>query len=145
MTGTPDFATASGAEIGRALREFGINLLVRDIPRTAAFLQAVLGFEVLRAERGFGLFRRGGVLVQAHEDATYGSHPLLGLLPEAGIRGAGVELRLFECDPDQAESAATAHGYMVLRESQDRPHGLRECFLLDPDGYCWVPSKRLPT
>jgi hypothetical protein len=143
MVAPPDFTNASGPEIGRALTPFGINLLVRNGVRTAEFLEGVLGFIRLRLGDGFGLFRRDGVLIQIHEDSTYGAHPLLGLLPEAGARGAGVELRLFECDPDQAEAAARARGHMVLRDTQDRPHGLRECYLLDPDGYCWVPSRRI--
>ncbi|MGR3983992.1 MAG: glyoxalase, partial [Gammaproteobacteria bacterium] len=46
--------------------------------------------------------------------------------------------------PDAAEKRARAGGYEVLQASADKPHGLRECFLLDPDGYCWVPSMRLP-
>lgn len=141
--GEPDFATATGAEIGRALTSFGVNLLVRNAARTASFLTKVLGFTQIRLGDGFGLFRLGDVLVQIHEDATYGTHPLLSLLPENSARGAGAELRLFECAPDDAEARARLHGYVVLRESLDRPHGLRECFLLDPDGYCWVPSRRL--
>ncbi len=136
-----DYTTASAPELGRALREFGINLLVRAIPRTEAFLVEVLDFQPLRNENGFALLRRGATLVQLHEDATYHAHPLPSLLPESGVRGGGVELRLFACDPDAAEAKARARGDMVLRESLDRPHGLRECFLLDPDGYCWVPSR----
>lgn len=139
----PDFATASGPEIGRVLTPFGVNLLVRKGTLTAAFLTDVLGFTQIRLGDGFGLFRLGTVLVQIHEDATYAAHPLPSLLPEAGARGAGVELRLFECDPDRAEVRARAQGAVVLRETLDRPHGLRECYILDPDGYCWVPSRRL--
>ncbi|MCA3628712.1 MAG: glyoxalase, partial [Methylobacterium sp.] len=112
--------------------------------RTASFLVEVLGFTQIRLGDGYGLFRLGSVLIQIHEDAVYAEHPLPSLLPEAGARGAGIELRLFECDPDQAEAKALDRGDMVLRETLDRPHGLRECFILDPDGYCWVPSKRLP-
>lgn len=140
---SPDLAEATGAEIGRSLTHFGINLIVRNGNRTAAFLTRVLGFAQIRLGDGFGLFRLGDVLIQIHEDATYGANPLLSLLPESGARGAGVELRLFECDPDAAEMRAREHGYHILRESLDRPHGLRECFLLDPDGYCWVPSRRI--
>jgi hypothetical protein len=29
---------------------------------------------------------------------------------------------------------------VVLAASADKPHGLRECFLADPDGYVWVPG-----
>ena len=137
-------AHASGPEIGRTLTPFGINLLVRDGRRTAAFLTEVLGFTQVRLGDGYGLFRLGSFLIQTHEDATYAGHPLPSLLPEAGARGGGIELRLFECDPDEAERRALARGDVVLRETLGRPHGLRECFLLDPDGYCWVPSARLP-
>lgn len=139
----PDFSTASGAEIGRALRGFGVNLLVRDGARSIEFLTQALGFSLLRFERGFALLRRVDVLVQLHEDPTYHENPLPGLLPEAGPRGGGVELRLYDCDPDQAEARARARGDMIFRECRDRPHGLRECYILDPDGYCWVPSRRL--
>ncbi len=137
-------AQASGPEIGRTLTPFGINLLVRDGKQTAAFLTEVLGFTQIRLGDGYGLFRLGSILIQIHEDAVYSEHPLPSLLPEAGARGAGIELRLFESDPDEAEARANARGDMILRETLDRPHGLRECFILDPDGYCWVPSKRLP-
>lgn len=136
-----DFATASGAEIGKALRGFGVNLLVRNGTRSITFLCETLGFSLLRHERGFAILRLGEVLVQLHEDPTYHENPLPGLLPEHGPRGGGVELRLFECDPDQAEARARARGDMVFRECMDRPHGLRECYILDPDGYCWVPSR----
>ena len=58
-------------------------------------------------------------------------------------RGAGVELRLYGVDPDQAEARARAAGQVVLAGSADKPHGLRECYLLDEDGYTWVPSRPL--
>jgi hypothetical protein len=31
-----------------------------------------------------------------------------------------------------------------LAASEDKPHGLRECYLLDPEGYVWVPGRPLP-
>lgn len=136
--------TASGPDVGRALSAFGVNLLVRNGQRTAAFLIEALGFTQIRLGDGYGLFRLGSVLIQIHEDTSYTGNPLPSLLPESGPRGAGVELRLFECDPDVAETCAKGRGDVVLRETLDRPHGLRECYILDPDGYCWVPSKRLP-
>ena len=31
-------------------------------------------------------------------------------------------------------------GYTVLAGAMDKPHGLREVYLLDQDGYLWVPG-----
>ena len=56
------------------------------------------------------------------------------------LRGAGVELRLYDLDPDAAEARARAAGYHVLQVAANKPHGLRECYLVDPDGYVWVPG-----
>jgi hypothetical protein len=82
-----------------------------------------------------------------HQDGTYGENPLLSLLPEAGARGAGIELRFYDTDPDDALRLAIKHAdrfsCSVLRGCSDRPHGLRECYLLDENGYCYVPSRQL--
>src|SRR3990172_2216459 len=43
-------------------------------------------------------------------------------------------------DPDEAEAAARRLGFPVLAGATDKPHGLREAFLLDADGYLWVPD-----
>ncbi len=59
-------------------------------------------------------------------------------------RGAGVELRIYGCDPDQAEARARELGFTVLSGAMDKPHGLRECVILDDDGYAWVPAVALP-
>jgi catechol 2,3-dioxygenase-like lactoylglutathione lyase family enzyme len=139
----PDFATMAPPVLGRMLIEFGVNLLVRETARSVAFLEAIFGFTTLRHGNGFAILRLGHTLVQLHADETYHDNPLPSLLPENGPRGGGVELRLFEVDPDQAEARAVARGDLVLRTSLDRPHGLRECYILDPDGYAWVPSRRL--
>jgi hypothetical protein len=52
----------------------------------------------------------------------------------------GAELRLHGRDPDAAEAAAKRLGYTVLASATDKPHGLREVFLIDSDGYLWVPD-----
>ena len=134
----------SAEEMGHRLRGFGINLLVTEVSRTVIFMRDVLGFTVRRESVDYAVLSYRGRLYQLHADATYSSHPLPAFLPEAGLRGAGVELRLYQSDPDRAEQRARAGGYEVLQESKDKPHGLRECFLLDPDGYCWVPSVKIP-
>ena len=88
-----------------------------------------------------------GLLVAAgalHADATYGSNPLLSLLPEAGPRGAGAEFRLYATDPDEAAArVADVADAVLLQAATDKPHGLRECVILCSNGYAWVPSRHL--
>ena len=139
-----DIESMSGPEFGHTLEGFGINLLVSNVVRACAFLSDILDFQVVRSSEDFAVLAHRGVLYQLHGDHTYGSNPLPSLLPENGARGAGVELRLYEIDPDDAAKRAEDAGYMVLQGATDKPHGLRECYLLDPDGYCWVPSVRIP-
>jgi len=58
-------------------------------------------------------------------------------------RGAGIELRLYGTDPDAAEGRAREAGAIVLAGAIDKPHGLREAYILDGDGYVWVPCRPL--
>ena len=97
--------------------------------------------KVHRANRDFAVVQSGRAYFQLHADHTYHSNPLPSLLPQNGARGAGVELRLYEIDPDECEVRARKLDFVILKKSEDRPHGLRECYILDNDGYCWVPSR----
>ena len=51
---------ASAPEFGRNLTGFGINLLVKDVERTATFLTEILGMEIHRADRDFAVLEDGG-------------------------------------------------------------------------------------
>ena len=42
--------------------------------------------------------------------------------------------------PTRPSAAALKHGYEVLEPATDKPHGLREAYILDGDGYVWVPD-----
>ena len=142
-----DIRSASGADYGRSLAGFGINILVRNIAEETAWLGEVLQLEVIRQDASFAVIGYGKQHFMLHVDASYAENPLLSLVPETGIRGGGLELRLYDTDPDAAlprarKAEAEGRG-SVLRECSDRPHGLRECYLLDPNGYCWIPSSRL--
>ena len=135
---------------GRSLTGMGVNLLVRDVTHSLGFLTEVLGLEVVYADADFAVLRHGsregggpeggGQDVILHADHTYAEHPLLALTGDGALRGAGVELRLYGIDPDGAEARARARGDTVFAETRDKPHGLRECYLADPDGYIWVPG-----
>ncbi len=139
-----DFETVSAEAFGRALKGIGLNLLVRDAAAEASFLAAVFGMTAHRQGRDFAIMSYHGQIFQLHSDGTFASHPLHALLPEAGPRGAGLEIRLYETDPDIASArAASIADAVVLQEPKDKPHGLRECVILCPNGYAWVPSRRI--
>lgn len=126
---------------GRSLTGFSVNLLVSDVAASVGFATDILGAVLVYGDPDFAVLRHSGAEWMLHADHAYDSHPLSGIARGATGRGAGVELRLYHCDPDRAEAAARAAGYTVLAGAADKPHGLREAYLLDPDGYCWVPSR----
>ena len=138
-----DYETVTAADFGKSLRGLGLNLLVRDVEATAEFLADVFGVGVHRLSRDFAIVTYGAHVFQLHADGTYHANPLLALLPENPPRGAGVEIRLYDTDPDDAAARAEARGATILQAPADKPHGLREAYILCGDGYAWVPSRPL--
>lgn len=138
-----DYETVSPETFGAGLRGIGLNLLTRDVRRMADQLVSVFGMTAHRVSDDFAILRYGDQVFQIHSDGTYARHPLLGLLPENPPRGAGLEIRLYDTDPDETAAKAGAAGMTVLQPPTDKPHGLRECYLLCADGYAWVPSRPL--
>jgi len=131
-------------DYGRSLKGFGINLLVQDMDRALAFQTDVLQAEIIYSDPDFAVLRGYEAEWMLHADHTYRDHPLSGSLSPDIPRGVGVELRLHGCDPDAAEARAIEQGYTVLAGAMDKPHGLRESYLLDDDGYLWVTDRPLP-
>ena len=129
----------TAADYGRSLRGLGVNLLVRDIEAALPFHREVLDAEVVHADPDFAVLRRNGAEWMLHADHTYQDHPLHGSLTDDLARGIGAEIRLYGRDPDDAEAAARRLDFTVLQGAADKPHGLRETFLIDADGYLWVP------
>ncbi|MDQ2089872.1 VOC family protein [Marimonas arenosa] len=138
-----DYETVEAEVFGAALRGIGLNLVCRDVRATAAFLRRVFDMAVHRLSDDFAIVSYGHDVFQLHSDGTYAANPILNLLPENPPRGAGVEIRLFDTDPDEAAARAELAGDTVLQNPTDKPHGLREAYILDPDGYAWVPSRAL--
>lgn len=136
-----DYETVSADTFGASLRGLGINLLVRDVIRHAGFLEAVFGMAAHRLSSDFAIMTYGSQVFQLHADPTYANHPLHELLPESPPRGRGVQLHLFDTDPDLAATRAEDAGGVVLAPPLAKPHGVVETFILDPDGYCWVASR----
>jgi hypothetical protein len=142
-----DYETISPEDFGKSLQGIGLNLLVRDVTSLTIFLTEVFGMKAVRKNADFAIMTYGDQVFQIHSDTTYHSHPLPSLLPEHGPRGGGIEIRLYDTNPDKAAQNAATHNHdsTLLQEPTDKPHGLRECVILCENGFAWVPSKRLNT
>jgi len=130
-------------EYGRGLAGLGVNLLVREVAASLPFHERVLAAQVVYRDADIAVLRFGKVEWMLHAWHTYDAHPLYPVLTSDAPRGVGVEIRLYGHDPDAAEAAARDHGFEVIQPAADKPHGLRECFLRDADGYVWVPGRAL--
>jgi hypothetical protein len=131
------------AVYSKQLTGLTVNLLVREIAPATAFARDVLAATVVYEDPDFAAIQGFGSQWCLHADHTYSNHPLSGSLAQDLVRGLGAEIRLMGCDPDIAEAQAREFGYTVLAGAMDKPHGMRESYLLDADGYCWVPSVAL--
>lgn len=136
-----DYESIGAEEFGASLRGIGINLLVRDVGAEVAFLETVFGMKAFQPTADFAIMTYGDQVFQLHSDGTYHSNPLLGLLPENPPRGGGIEIRLYDTDPAEACALAEGAGGTILQEPTDKPHGLREAYILCENGYAWVPSR----
>lgn len=125
------------------LKGVGINMLTSSVPQLVAFLTDVMDLGVTWSNEDFAIISHEGVEFMIHSDASYAQNPLLGLTGDGTIRGAGLELRLYDVDPDHAARKAEERGFHILQEPTSKDHGLREAYIIGPDGYCWVPCKRI--
>lgn len=140
-----EFETVKAEGFGRSLSSLGLNILVRSVPSLCDFLQEAFSMEIHRQSDDFAIACYAEQVLQLHADHTYHSHPLPSLLPEAGPRGGGLEIRLYETDPDVAleRVSRSNHDATILEVPTNKPHGLRECVILCENGYAWVPSRHL--
>ena len=138
-----NYETVSAGDFGKSLRGIGLNLLVSDVIAQCRFLEAVFEVKSHRVSTDFAIVTYGDHVFQLHSDGAYHSNPMLGILPENPPRGGGVEIRMFETDPEDAVARAKALNDVILQEPTDKPHGLREAYILCENGYAWVPSRSL--
>lgn len=138
-----DYDQVGAAEFGAGLRGIGLNLLVRDVVAQVTFLETVFGMSAHQSTADFAIMVYGSQVFQLHCDGTYHSNPLLGLLPENPPRGGGMEIRLYDTDPEGACVRSKAVGGTILQGPTNKPHGLREAYILCENGYAWVPSRPL--
>ncbi len=128
----------SGADYGRLMPAFSVNLLVRDIERSLEFYRRVLEAFVHYADVDFAALRVAGAEIMLHADHTYDGHPVYPRLTANDARGLGAELRLLGIDPDAVEERARAGRWTVIVPSTTKGHGWREAMVEDPDGYVWA-------
>lgn len=132
-------------EFGRSLpRGLGLNILVPDMQPMTAFCTAVLDGRIVYEDADFGVIDLAGSILLVHADHTYRDHEMAGVIADVELRGLGAEIRVYGIDPDTAEAKARDAGFVVLSGSLDKPHGLRECHLVGPAGYVFVPCRALP-
>lgn len=125
-------------EYGRGMRQFSVNLLVRDMRASLAFYERVLGAAVRYADDDFAVLKLLDFEFMLHVDHTYDHHPLYERLKIPGVRGTGAELRVFGIDPDSLEKQARDAGATIIQATRNFPHGWRDVMLADPDGYIWA-------
>ena len=128
----------SADSYGRGLPKFTVNLIVRDIARSVAFYQSVLGARAQYSDPDFAALELAGLEFCLHADHTYDGHPWRARLVESAKRGLGAELRLLGVNPDEVESRARNTGAVILQPAMDKPHGWRDVVVEDPDGYAWA-------
>jgi uncharacterized glyoxalase superfamily protein PhnB len=133
----------SGVDYGRSLKGVGFNLIVNDLERAIHFATQVIQAEVFFRTDVFAAMKRAGQDFMFHIPSSYRGNELHATLMSDAPRGVGIELRCYDLDPDAAEARAREHGYVILAGSLDKPHGLRECMILDEDGFVWIPSRHL--
>lgn len=138
-----DYETVSPGDFGASLKGLGLNLLVRDVLAQVALLETVFEMKAHRVSADFAIMVYGSQVFQLHSDGTYAANPLLALLAETPPRGGGIEIRLYQSDPDGCVQRARDHGATILQDATDKPHGLREAYILCQNGYAWVPSRPL--
>ncbi len=140
-TGTPWMAADA---YGKTLHGLSLNLIVRDVATSLPFYRDVIGMTVHYADADMAALQLEDTQIVLHADHTHDKQPWATRLPDAGKRGLGVEIRIFDVDPDAAERRATEHGGIVLIGARDWPHGWRDVVLEDPDGYTFAVGVALP-
>ena len=120
-------------------REAGLRLelFALDMEASIAFYTRVLAFELVRHEPGdYASLRLGGVVL--------GIGPVAKLPEEGGYfgrniatlrRGLGVEIVLEVEDVDGCQERVADSGHPILEPLRERPWGLRDFRISDPDGY----------
>ena len=117
---------------------FRLELFVADVDASARFYSDALGFRVERDEGDYVHLRRGDAELGLAAAAMLPDRDPAGGFTRESVargRGAGVEIVLEVEDLARAAARVQAAGYALAEAPQDRPWGLRDFRVIDPDGY----------
>lgn len=115
-----------------------LELFVTDHDIAIDFYTRVLGFELRRRDEHYASLACGAVTIglglvadlPEHEDGPGFSQDRM-----ARARGAGVEIVLETPDLDLLHQRVLDSGHRLAEPMRERPWGLRDFRLIDPDGY----------
>ncbi len=124
----------------RELAAITVELFVPDVEASVRFCTEKLGFDLIRLERE---------MVSGREQATFaivgvgdavmmlahGSLYVRGGEGRTTPRGVGIDTRIVVDDVDAMYRRATNNGVTIVHDIGDRPYGLRDFIIRDPDGF----------
>jgi catechol 2,3-dioxygenase-like lactoylglutathione lyase family enzyme len=124
----------------RELAPITVELFVPDVQAGVRFYTEKLGFELVRLEREtvggrematFAIVGVGNAFMMLAQESLYvpGGEPL------ATHRGVGIDTRIVVDDVDAMYRRASDNGVTIVHDIGDRPYGLRDFIIRDPDGF----------
>ncbi len=112
-----------------------IELFVKDIERTVVFYRDVLGFRVPEnLHQGYVSIHKGNTVIGLGEMGQLSEDHPLRATDEERI-GLGVEIVLEVDDIHEIYQQVVDKGYPIKSELTERPWGLVDFRVADPDGY----------
>lgn len=114
-----------------------LELFVHDIVRARDFYERVLGFQgETGQDDGYTALHNGAVRLALNRlDGLAADHPVQAHPHER--LGRGVELVLMTADLQALYRHVCTQGWPLAAPLQQRPWGLFDFRLVDPDGYYW--------
>jgi catechol 2,3-dioxygenase-like lactoylglutathione lyase family enzyme len=112
-----------------ALMPCAPEFFVPEMDAALRFYVDGLGFQVLRREPVFAVVALGDAHVLIAHDSIAG--PQLA----SGPRGNGLNVRIMVDDVDLLRERAGALRAPIVHEIADRPYGLRDFIVADPNGF----------
>lgn len=120
-----------------------VELFVTDLPQSVAFYTQILGFYAQgQADDGYTAVTSGRVIIGLNKLANLpDDHPVQA---QGGERlGRGVELVLEVSDIEVTYEQVKATKWPIASLLQQRPWGLTDFRVIDPDGYYWRITSRI--